>query len=67
MHPSADWLPKGKALHRSGGEASRPPIRSMTRHAARFAIRLATTPAEVEAAQALRFRVFVEEMGAQAA
>lgn len=38
----------------------------MTRHAARFAIRLATTPAEVEAAQALRYRVFVEEMGAQA-
>lgn len=38
----------------------------MTRHATPFAVRLASTPAEVEAAQALRFRVFVEEMGAAA-
>jgi putative hemolysin len=38
----------------------------MTRHTFPFAIKLASTPAEVEAAQALRFRVFVEEMGARA-
>jgi putative hemolysin len=38
----------------------------MTRHTFPFATRLAATPAEVEAAQALRFRVFVEELGATA-
>ena len=36
----------------------------MTRHTSRFAIRLAATRAEIEAAQALRHRVFVEELGA---
>lgn len=38
----------------------------MMRQAFPLAIRLASTPDEVEAAQALRFRVFVEEMGARA-
>lgn len=34
--------------------------------AGNFEVRLAQTPAEIEAAQALRFRVFYEEMGAHA-
>jgi putative hemolysin len=38
----------------------------MTRHAFPFAVRLAATVAEVAAAQALRYRVFVEEQGAEA-
>lgn len=36
----------------------------MTRHTPRFALRLAVTEAEVKAAQALRYQVFVEELGA---
>ncbi|MCO6418870.1 GNAT family N-acetyltransferase [Siccirubricoccus sp. KC 17139] len=34
--------------------------------AGHLGVRIATTPAEVDAAQALRYRVFYEEMGAQA-
>lgn len=36
----------------------------MSRHAAQFAVRLARSPDEVAAAQALRFRVFTRELGA---
>lgn len=38
----------------------------MTRHTIPFVIRLASIPSEVEAAQALRYRIFVEENGAHA-
>lgn len=38
----------------------------MTRHASPFSVRLAESASEVEAAQALRYRVFVEEKGARA-
>lgn len=44
--------------------ASIPPFEEQT--AGNLAVRLATTPQEVDAAQALRYRVFHEEMGATA-